>query len=89
MDRLQFISLSEPAISIECTILGNCYEAFAMYSFGRYLIACLGTCKVAVVLVEYLWCLSIHVSMSSNPLEFDKFFDDCLATGTQLTNFNV
>jgi hypothetical protein len=48
VDRLQFVSLAVPEISIECNILGNCYEAFAMYSFGRYLIACLGMLRIMV-----------------------------------------
>ncbi|KAI5076537.1 hypothetical protein GOP47_0008602 [Adiantum capillus-veneris] len=37
-----FASLWNPNISIECDILRNCYEAFALYSFGNYLIACMG-----------------------------------------------
>ncbi|GLJ44296.1 hypothetical protein SUGI_0927070 [Cryptomeria japonica] len=37
-----FVSLVKPAISVDCEILRDCYEAFAMYCFGRYLIACLG-----------------------------------------------
>ncbi|PIA46821.1 hypothetical protein AQUCO_01500397v1 [Aquilegia coerulea] len=37
-----FISLVDPSISVYCEILRDCYEAFAMYSFGRYLVACLG-----------------------------------------------
>ncbi|KAK2449821.1 hypothetical protein P8452_13540 [Trifolium repens] len=36
------ISLSNPKLSLACDILRNYYEAFALYSFGRYLIACLG-----------------------------------------------
>ncbi|MFS7889519.1 putative organic solute transporter subunit alpha/Transmembrane protein [Helianthus anomalus] len=38
----QFVSLLNPSISLEIEILRDCYEAFAMYCFGRYLIACLG-----------------------------------------------
>ncbi|KAK9287304.1 hypothetical protein L1049_015717 [Liquidambar formosana] len=37
-----FVSLVDPSISVDCEILRDCYEAFAMYCFGRYLIACLG-----------------------------------------------
>ncbi|KAH7291716.1 hypothetical protein KP509_29G030100 [Ceratopteris richardii] len=37
-----FASLWNPNISIECDILRNCYEAFALYSFANYLIACMG-----------------------------------------------
>ncbi|EPS60656.1 hypothetical protein M569_14147, partial [Genlisea aurea] len=36
------ISLWSPKLSLYCDILRNCYEAFALYAFGRYLIACLG-----------------------------------------------
>ncbi|XP_057966337.1 protein LAZ1 [Malania oleifera] len=37
-----FVSLIDPSISVDCEILRDCYEAFAMYCFGRYLVACLG-----------------------------------------------
>ncbi|XP_010690241.2 protein LAZ1 [Beta vulgaris subsp. vulgaris] len=37
-----FISLMKPSISVDIEILRDCYEAFAMYCFGRYLVACLG-----------------------------------------------
>ncbi|CAN4084636.1 unnamed protein product [Withania somnifera] len=35
------LSLWNPKLSLACDILRNCYEAFALYSFGSYLIACL------------------------------------------------
>ncbi|KAJ6897284.1 protein LAZ1 [Populus alba x Populus x berolinensis] len=37
-----FVSLLDPSISVDIEILRDCYESFAMYCFGRYLIACLG-----------------------------------------------
>nr|XP_016468633.1 PREDICTED: protein LAZ1-like isoform X1 [Nicotiana tabacum] len=37
-----FVSLVNPAISVDIGILRDCYESFAMYCFGRYLVACLG-----------------------------------------------
>ncbi|RYR11371.1 hypothetical protein Ahy_B04g068920 isoform L [Arachis hypogaea] len=37
-----FVSLVNPSISVDCEILRDCYESFAMYCFGRYLVACLG-----------------------------------------------
>jgi hypothetical protein len=40
---LQYISLVNPSISVGIEILRDGYEAFAMYCFGRYLVACLGT----------------------------------------------
>ncbi|KAK9275649.1 hypothetical protein L1049_022916 [Liquidambar formosana] len=36
------ISLWNSRFSLACDILRNCYEAFALYSFWRYLVACLG-----------------------------------------------
>uniref|UniRef100_A0A0D3FJN5 Uncharacterized protein n=1 Tax=Oryza barthii TaxID=65489 RepID=A0A0D3FJN5_9ORYZ len=36
------ISLWHSEFSLACDILRNCYEAFALYAFGRYLVACLG-----------------------------------------------
>lgn len=39
----QYISLVNPSISVDIEILRDGYEAFAMYCFGRYLVACLGT----------------------------------------------
>ncbi|THG06238.1 hypothetical protein TEA_025827 [Camellia sinensis var. sinensis] len=37
-----FVSLMNPTISVDIEILRDCYESFAMYCFGRYLVACLG-----------------------------------------------
>nr|KYP44468.1 Transmembrane protein 184C family [Cajanus cajan] len=37
-----FVSLVNPSIGVDCEILRDCYESFAMYCFGRYLVACLG-----------------------------------------------
>ncbi|KAK8306524.1 hypothetical protein V6Z11_D03G133500 [Gossypium hirsutum] len=37
-----FVSLVHPSVSVDCSILHDCYESFAMYCFGRYLVACLG-----------------------------------------------
>ncbi|KAL2939790.1 Protein LAZ1-like protein 2 [Bienertia sinuspersici] len=36
------ISLFYPKTSLACDILRNCYEAYALYAFGSYLIECLG-----------------------------------------------
>lgn len=47
-----FVSLVDPSISVDCGILRDCYEAFAMYCFGRYLIACLGGEERAIEFME-------------------------------------
>ncbi|ESQ45716.1 hypothetical protein EUTSA_v10011000mg [Eutrema salsugineum] len=46
------ISLSNAKFSLPCDILRNCYEAFALYSFGSYLVACLGGERRVVELLE-------------------------------------
>ncbi|KAL4180693.1 hypothetical protein AMTRI_Chr12g233930 [Amborella trichopoda] len=46
------LSLWNPSISIECDILRNCYEAFALYCFGSYLVACLGGEERVIELLE-------------------------------------
>ncbi|XP_009597229.1 protein LAZ1 homolog 2-like [Nicotiana tabacum] len=46
------LSLWNPKLSLACDILRNCYEAFALYSFGSYLIACLGGEREVVELLE-------------------------------------
>ncbi|KVI03421.1 Organic solute transporter Ost-alpha, partial [Cynara cardunculus var. scolymus] len=47
---IHFVSLLNPSMSVETEILQDCYEAFAMYCFGRYLIACLGIMFVIEVI---------------------------------------
>ncbi|KAH6759133.1 organic solute transporter ostalpha protein [Perilla frutescens var. frutescens] len=37
-----FLSLLNSEVAFSCEILRDCYEAFALYCFERYLIACLG-----------------------------------------------
>ncbi|KAJ4958621.1 hypothetical protein NE237_025732 [Protea cynaroides] len=46
------ISLWKPKFSIACDILRSCYEAFALYAFGRYLVACLGGEERVMQLLE-------------------------------------
>ncbi|GKE35177.1 protein LAZ1 isoform X2 [Tanacetum coccineum] len=47
-----FVSMLNPSIGVEIEIIRDCYEAFAMYCFGRYLIACLGGEKRAINFME-------------------------------------
>ncbi|CAA3001977.1 LAZ1 homolog 2 [Olea europaea subsp. europaea] len=46
------LSLWNTKLSLACDILRNCYEAFALYSFGSYLIACLGGEMKVIELLE-------------------------------------
>ncbi|XP_059433239.1 protein LAZ1 homolog 2 isoform X1 [Corylus avellana] len=46
------ISLCVRRLSLACDILRNCYEAFALYSFGSYLVACLGGERRVIELLE-------------------------------------
>ncbi|KAJ8751054.1 hypothetical protein K2173_016235 [Erythroxylum novogranatense] len=45
-------SLWNPNLSLACDTLKSCYEAFALYSFGRYLVACLGGERRVVEFLE-------------------------------------
>ncbi|KAB1207614.1 hypothetical protein CJ030_MR7G014899 [Morella rubra] len=47
-----FVSLVNPSLSVDCEILRDCYESFAMYCFGRYLVACLGGEERAIEFME-------------------------------------
>ncbi|XP_018624541.1 protein LAZ1 isoform X2 [Nicotiana tabacum] len=47
-----FVSLVHPAVSVHIGILRDCYESFAMYCFGRYLVACLGGEERAILFME-------------------------------------
>ncbi|KAL6585708.1 hypothetical protein OROMI_002352 [Orobanche minor] len=46
------LSLWNAKLSLACDILRNCYEAFALYAFGSYLIACLGGERQVIDLLE-------------------------------------
>ncbi|CAN6324955.1 unnamed protein product [Urochloa humidicola] len=46
------ISLWNSEFSLACDILRNCYEAFALYAFGQYLVACLGGERQVFQLLE-------------------------------------
>ncbi|KAG8497781.1 hypothetical protein CXB51_007236 [Gossypium anomalum] len=50
----EFVSLVNPSISVDCSILRDCYESFAMYCFGRYLVACLGGEERTIQFMERL-----------------------------------
>ncbi|WVZ20091.1 hypothetical protein V8G54_007413 [Vigna mungo] len=46
-----FLSLLDSSAAFNCEVIRDCYEAFALYCFERYLIACLG---VAVAFLFYM-----------------------------------
>ena len=60
-NSFQIISLWNSKFSLACDILRNCYEAFALYAFGRYLVACLGTTAL-------LYIICIYISISLGPI---------------------
>uniref|UniRef100_A0A1D1XJ67 Transmembrane protein 184C n=2 Tax=Anthurium amnicola TaxID=1678845 RepID=A0A1D1XJ67_9ARAE len=47
-----FLSLLDSEVAFICEIMRDCYEAFAMYCFERYLIACLGGEESTIKLME-------------------------------------
>lgn len=47
-----FLSLLDSKVAFFCEIMRDCYEAFALYCFERYLIACLGGEERTIKLME-------------------------------------
>ncbi|KHF98942.1 Transmembrane protein [Gossypium arboreum] len=62
-----FVSLVDPSISVDFSILRDCYESFAMYCFERYLVACLGGEDRTIEFMKRLG----HVSSKTPLLELD------------------
>ncbi|MQL88181.1 hypothetical protein Taro_020729 [Colocasia esculenta] len=48
-----FLSLLDSQVAFVCEMMRDCYEAFAMYCFERYLIACLGQVLFAFVIPKW------------------------------------
>ncbi|XP_022141473.1 protein LAZ1 homolog 1 isoform X2 [Momordica charantia] len=63
-----FLSLLNSDGAFNCEVIRDCYEAFALYCFERYLIACLGGEKRTVEFME-----SETVVDSSTPLLKEKY----------------
>lgn len=66
---LQFLSLLNSNGAFNCEVIRDCYEAFALYCFERYLIACLGTFMVLqLCLLVFFFpaagCLDSSVAMT-------------------------
>ncbi|CAA7401063.1 unnamed protein product [Spirodela intermedia] len=60
-----FLSLLDSKIAFVCELMRDCYEAFAMYCFERYLIACLGGEENTIKLME----AQVEISSSTPLLE--------------------
>ncbi|KAL7176234.1 hypothetical protein ACSBR2_029731 [Camellia fascicularis] len=61
-----FMSLLDSKASFNCEIIRDCYEAFALYCFERYLIACLGGEEKTI---EFMESQSLNTSSSIPLLE--------------------
>nr|XP_010930624.1 protein LAZ1 homolog 1 isoform X1 [Elaeis guineensis]XP_010930625.1 protein LAZ1 homolog 1 isoform X1 [Elaeis guineensis]XP_010930626.1 protein LAZ1 homolog 1 isoform X1 [Elaeis guineensis]XP_019708556.1 protein LAZ1 homolog 1 isoform X1 [Elaeis guineensis]XP_029122492.1 protein LAZ1 homolog 1 isoform X1 [Elaeis guineensis] len=64
-----FLSLLNSEVAFICEIMRDCYEAFAMYCFERYLIACLGGEERTIRLME----TQAQISSSTALLELEYF----------------
>ncbi|TKY74157.1 LAZ1-like 1 [Spatholobus suberectus] len=60
---MQFLSLLASSAAFNCEVIRDCYEAFALYCFERYLIACLGGEDKTIQFME-----SMSLTDSSTPL---------------------
>ncbi|KAJ7969927.1 protein LAZ1-like 1 isoform X1 [Quillaja saponaria] len=63
-----FLSLLDSGAAFNCEIIRDCYEAFALYCFERYLIACLGGEDKTIEFME-----SQSLIDSSSPLLKDAY----------------
>ncbi|RZC18112.1 protein LAZ1 homolog 1-like isoform X2 [Glycine soja] len=59
----EFLSLLDSSAAFNCEVIRDCYEAFALYCFERYLIACLGGEDKTIQFME-----SMSLTESSTPL---------------------
>ncbi|CAD5191055.1 protein LAZ1-like isoform X1 [Musa acuminata AAA Group] len=64
-----YVSLVNPSISVDCEILRDCYEAFAMYCFGRYLVACLGGEERTIEFLKRQGAASSNTPLSKDAFE--------------------
>nr|KJB59326.1 hypothetical protein B456_009G252500 [Gossypium raimondii] len=63
-----FLSLLDSGAAFNCEVIRDCYEAFALYCFERYLIACLGGEERTIQFME-----SQTVITASTPLLEDAY----------------
>ncbi|XP_065847118.1 protein LAZ1 homolog 2-like isoform X1 [Euphorbia lathyris] len=75
------ISLSNPKTSLACDILRTCYEAFALYAFGSYLVACLGETPFMACVIDHSvpfhsikWCHCLYLNVPGSLQEFKLRF---------------
>ncbi|KAM0945173.1 putative organic solute transporter subunit alpha/Transmembrane protein [Dioscorea sansibarensis] len=64
-----YVSLVNPSISVDSGILRDSYEAFAMYCFGRYLVACVGGEKRTIEFMKRQGHSSYTASLLPNASE--------------------
>jgi len=58
---MQFLSLLDSSAAFNCEVIRDCYEAFALYCFERYLIACLGMSNGLHIFIISLVVVIIHI----------------------------
>ncbi|KAF7829751.1 protein LAZ1-like protein 1-like [Senna tora] len=63
-----YLSLLDSSSAFNCEVIRDCYEAFALYCFERYLIACLGGEDRTIEFME-----SMSIMDSSTPLLKDSY----------------
>jgi hypothetical protein len=70
-------------------IVRDCYEAFALYSFGRYLVACLGIHESHIFMLEHskfqliIWKIKLRIAWKFSLIV--TFVINLLLLGVQLS----
>lgn len=66
-----FLSLLDSKAAFNCEVIRDCYEAFALYCFERYLIACLGGEEKTIELMKSQSIISSGTPLLEEAYSFD------------------
>ncbi|KAJ6852612.1 protein LAZ1-like protein 1 [Iris pallida] len=80
-----FLSLLDSKVAFVCEIMRDCYEAFALYCFERYLIACLGGEENTIKLMEKQ--VEITSSMPLLEVQYQYEYEDAVVRHPFPLNF--
>lgn len=65
-----FLSLLDSSAAFNCEIIRDCYEAFALYCFERYLIACLGGEESTIEFMESQSLMNSSMPLLEEPYAY-------------------
>ncbi|KAF7816744.1 protein LAZ1-like protein 1-like [Senna tora] len=66
----EFLSLLDSSAAFNCEVIRDCYEAFALYCFERYLIACLGGEGKTIQFMESMKLMDYNSPLLKEPYSY-------------------